>query len=131
MVERVCRHVEDQVFAVTGRRGVPVPSCSNMTDLLIGAYILGLLKGYARTIPHGGLAIEESTREILRVLGPRWARWVRCQILQWDGPLAYHLTFRQELSIMCSRGARDGRYLAAKDPLCFAKAGSLLASSLR
>jgi hypothetical protein len=28
---------------------------------------------------------------------------------------------------MCCRGARDGRHLAANDPLSFAKAGSLLA----
>jgi hypothetical protein len=137
MVERVGRHVEEQVFAVNGRRGGPLPSYSSMTDLLIGAYILGLLEGYARAVSEGRLAIkEETTRETLRaaavevcsrVFGPKWARWVRYQIPQWDGPPAYHPTFRQELSSMCCRGARDGRYLASDDPLCFAKAGGLLA----
>jgi hypothetical protein len=137
MVDRVCRHIEDQVFAFTGRRGAPMPSYSSMTDLLIGAYILGLLEGYARTIPDVQHATEqESTRAILRVaatevcsrvFGPNWTRWVRYQLPQWDEPPAYHPTFRQELSIMCCRGARDGRCLAADEPLCFAKAGGLLA----
>ncbi len=118
MVDLVYRHVEEQVFAFTGRRGVPMPSYSSMTDLLIGAYILGLLEGYARTIPDVQHATEEeSTREILRVtatevcsrvFGPKWTRRVRYQLPQWDGPPAYHPTFRQELSSMCLRGARDG-----------------------
>jgi hypothetical protein len=137
MVDRVCRHVEEQVFAITGRRGAPLPPYSSMTDLLIGAYILGALEGYAHTIPEIQNAAErENTRELLRgaatevcsrVFGPEWVRWVRYQLPQWDGPPAYHPTFRQELSSMCCRGARDGRCLAASDPLCFAKAGSLLA----
>jgi hypothetical protein len=137
MVDRVSRHVEDQVFAITGRRGALLPSHSSMTDLLIGAYIVGALEGYARTIPEIQNAAErESTRELLqgaatevcsRVFGPEWVRRVRYQLPQWDGPPAYHPTFRQELSSMCCRGARDGRHLAANDPLCFAKAGGLLA----
>jgi hypothetical protein len=140
MVDLVSRHVGEQVFAFTGRRGGPLPSYSSMTDLLIAAYILGALEGYARTIPdvqHG--TEQESTREILRaaatevcsrVFGPKWTRWVRYQLPQWDGPPAYHPTFRQELSSMCYRGASDGQHLASGDPLCFAKAGSLLASLL-
>jgi hypothetical protein len=137
MVDRVSRHVEEQVFAITGRHGVPFPPYSSMTDLLIGAYILGALEGYARTIPEIQNAGErENTRELLRgaatevcsrVFGPEWVRWVRYQLPQWDGPPAYHPTFRQELSSMCCRGARDGQHLAANDPLSFAKAGSLLA----
>ena len=137
MVDRVGRHVEDQVFAITGQRGTPVPYYSSMTDLLIGAYILGALEGYARTIPEFQNAAErEHTRELLqgaatevcsRVFGPEWVRWVRYQLPQWDGPPAHHPTFRRELSSMCCRGARDGRCLAANDPLSFAKAGSLLA----
>jgi hypothetical protein len=129
--------VEDQVYAITERRGALLPSHSSMTDLLIGAYILGALEGYARTIPNVQNAPEhDSTRELLRgaatevcsrVFGPEWVRWVRYQLPQWDGPPAYHPTFRHELSSMCCRGARDGRCLAASDPLCFAKAGSLLA----
>jgi hypothetical protein len=137
MVDRVCRHVEEQVFAVTGRRGAPLPPYSSMTHLLIGAYILGALEGYARTIPEIQNAVgRESTRELLRgaatevcsqVFGSEWVRWVRYQLPQWDGPPAYHPTFRQELSSMCCRGAHDGRRLAANDPLCFARAGGLLA----
>lgn len=125
------------MFAFTGRRGAPLPSYSSMTDLLFAAYILGALAGYARTIPDVQHATEqESTREILRaaaaelcslVFGPKWTRWVRYQLPHWDGPPAYLPTFRQELSSMCCRGASDGRCLAANDPLCFAKAGSLLA----
>jgi hypothetical protein len=108
-----------------------------MTDLLIGAYIFGALEGYARTIPEiQNTAERGNTLELLqgaatevcsRVFGPEWVRWVRYQLPQWDGPPAYHPTFRRELSSMCCRGARDGRCLAANDPLSFAKAGSLLA----
>ncbi len=137
MVDRVSRHVEDQVFAITGRRGAPVPLYSSMTDLLIGAYILGAVEGYARTIPDVQNAPEsDRTRELLRdaanevcsrVFGPEWVKRVRSQLPQWDGPPAYHPTFRQELSSMGCRGARDGRHLAANDPLSFAKAGSLIA----
>ena len=137
MVDRVSRHVEDQVFAITGRRGELLPSHSSMTDLLNGAYIVGALEGYARTIPEFQNAAErENTRELLqgaatevcsRVFGPEWVRWVRYQLPQWDGPPAYHPTFRRELYSMCCRGARDGRCLASGDPLSFAKAGSLLA----
>jgi hypothetical protein len=137
MVDRVSRHVEDQVYAITGWRGAPVLLYSSMTDLLIGAYILGTLEGYARTIPEIQNAPEsDSTRELLqgaatevcsRVFGPEWVRWVRSRLPQWDGPPAYHPIFRRELSSMCCRGARDGRCLAANDPLSFAKAGSLLA----
>jgi hypothetical protein len=137
MIDRVGRHVEDQVFAITGRRGALLPSHSSMTDLLMGAYIAGALEGYARTIPEiQNTAERGNTRELLqsaatevcsRVFGPEWVRWVRCQLPQWDGPPAYHPTFRRELSSMCCRGAHDGRYLASNDPLSFAKAGSLLA----
>ncbi len=137
MIERVGRHVEEQVFAVTGQYGAPARPYSSMTDLLIGAYILGVLEGYARTIPEVQNAAErENTRELLRgaatevcsrVFGVEWVRWARTQLPQWDGPPAYHLTFRQELSSMCCRGASDGRRLASGDPLGFAKAGSLLA----
>jgi hypothetical protein len=137
MVDRVSRHVEDQVYAINGRRGAPVLLYSSMTDLLIGAYILGALEGYARTIPEiQNTAEQGNTRELLqgaatevcsRVFGPEWVLWVRYQLPQWDGPPAYHPTFRRELSSMCCRGARDGRCLASNDPLSFAKAGSLLA----
>ena len=137
MVDSVCRHVKDQVFAFSGRRGAPVPSNSPMTDLLIGAYILGLLEGYISTIYDGEHATDQAkTREILqaaagevcsRMFGQQWTRRVRHQLPQWDGPPAYHRTFREELSAMCCRGAHDGRCLAADDPLCFAKAGGLLA----
>jgi hypothetical protein len=137
MVDRVSRHVEDQVFAITGRRGALLPSHSSMTDLLIGAYIVGALEGYARTIPEiQNTAERGNTLELLqgaatevcsRVFGPQWVQWVRYQLPQWDGPPAYHPIFRRELSRMCCRGARDGRCLASNDPLSFAKAGSLLA----
>jgi hypothetical protein len=108
-----------------------------MTDLLIGAYIWGLLDGYTHHIPGDEPAMtQDDTRATIllvaegvcsRVFGPERARSVRRQLPQWEGPPAYHPIFRQELSKMCRRGARDGRYLAACDPLCFAKASSLLA----
>jgi hypothetical protein len=137
IVDLVCRHVQDQIFASTGCHAVPVPSYSSMMDLLTGSYIWGLLEGCVRTIPGAEPAMDqENTRVTVlaaaaeacsRVLGPERARWVRCQLPQWDGPPAHHLVFRWELSRMRQYGVRDGRYLAAGDPLCFAKAGSLLA----
>ena len=136
IIDLVSRHVQDQVFAFTGGPVAPVPAYSSMTDLLIGAYIWGLLEGYIRHIPGDEPAMtqEDARATILvvangvcsRVFGPERARLVRCQLPQWDGPPAYHPVFRQEISNMCRRGARDGRYLAAGDPLCFAKASSLL-----
>ncbi|WP_201865150.1 hypothetical protein [Microvirga soli] len=81
MVVRVSRHVEDQVFAITGQRGALLPSHSSMTDLLIGAYIVGALEGYARTIPEiQNTAERGNTRELhqgaatevcSRVFGPQ------------------------------------------------------------
>jgi hypothetical protein len=136
IVDSVCRHVQDQLFALTGCRTAPVPSYSSMGDLLIGSYIWGLLEGYVRGIPDAAPATKEDTRATvlvaaaevcLGVFGPERARWVRCQLPQWDGPPAHHPPFRWELSRMHLCGARDGRCLAARDPLCFAKAGGLLA----
>ncbi|MFD0461227.1 hypothetical protein ACFQY9_04310 [Microvirga aerilata] len=75
MVNRVSRHVEDQVFAITGRRGALLPSHSSMTDLLIGAYIVGALEGYARTIPEIQNTAERGTPlNSSRMQPPRCAR---------------------------------------------------------
>ena len=66
MVDRVAHHVEEQVFAFSGRRGVPVPSYSSLADLLIEAYILRALEGYALTAPVAQQANEqEAVRETL------------------------------------------------------------------
>lgn len=137
IVDVVGCHVQDQLFAFTGSRAAPVPSYSSMADLLIGSYIWGVLEGYVRGIPNAGLAPdEEDIRAALLVtaaevcspvFGPARAQWVRGQLPQWDGPPARHPPFRQELSRMRLRGVRDGRCLAARDPLCFAKASGLLA----
>ena len=62
-----------------------------------------------------------------RVLGPARARWVRCQLPQWEGPPAYNSSFEWQLARMRQSGAHDGQHLAAGDRLCFAKAFSLLA----
>jgi hypothetical protein len=141
IIDAVSRHVQDQVFAFTGGPVAPVPTHSTMTDLLIGAYIWGLLEGYIRHIPGDEPAMtQENVRATIlvvangvcsRVFGPERAQSVRRQLPQWEGPPAYHPIFRPELSTMCRRGARDGRYLAAGDPLCFAKASSLLAFMMR
>jgi hypothetical protein len=136
IVDAVGRHVQDQLFAFTGSRVAPVPSYSSMADLLIGSYIWGLLEGYVRdTHDANSVMGEEDIRATLsvaapelcsRVFGPVRAQWVRGQLPQWDGPPAYHLPFRRELPRMGLLGAHDGRCLAARDPLCFAKAGGLL-----
>jgi hypothetical protein len=141
IIDVVSSHVQDQVFAFTGRPVTPVPAHSSMTDLLIGAYIWGLLEGYIHDIPGDQPAMTQETARATilvaadgvcsQVFGPERARSVRCQLPQWEGPPAYHPIFRQELSTMCRRGARDGRYLAAGDPLCFAKASSLLTFMMR
>jgi hypothetical protein len=61
-----------------------------------------------------------------RVLGPKRTRWVRGQLPQCEGPPAHNPSFRWALARMRRDGARDGRCLVAGDPLCFAKASSLL-----
>jgi hypothetical protein len=108
-----------------------------MTDLLIGSYIWGLLESYVRNEPshHRAMGEDRARASLLlamdgvcqRVLGPERARWVRRQLPQWEGPPAHHPAFRRELIQMARRGARDGVYLAAGDPLCFAEGSSLLA----
>jgi hypothetical protein len=136
IVDAVDRHVQDQLLAFTGGRAAPVPSYSSMADLLIGSYIWGLLEGYIRNSPDARSVMgEEDIQATLlaaapelcaRVFGHARAQWVRGQLPQWNGPPAYHLPFRRKLSRMRLHGLRDGRYLAARDSLCFAKAGGLL-----
>lgn len=138
IVDLACRHVQDQVVAFTGRHVEPVPAYSRMTDLLIGAYVWGLLEGCLRNLPDDETLIEDehartgvmAAEVCLRVLGPKRMRWVRGQLPQWDGPPARNLSYRWALSRMHRDGIHDGRYLMAGDPLCFAKASSLLAMLL-
>jgi len=135
VIELVSRHVQEQVVAFTGRHADPMPAYSRMTDLLVGAYVWGLLEGCLRSLPGDEAPIkDEHARTAVmaaevcsRVLGPKRMQWVRGQLPQWDGPPARNLSYRWALSRMHRDGLHDGRYLAAGDPLCFAKASSLLA----
>jgi len=138
VIELVTRHVQDQVVAFTGRHADSMPAYSRMTDLLLGAYVWGLLEGCLRNLPGGEAPAEDEhartatmAEEVCsRVLGPKRMRWVRGQLPQWDGPPARNLSYRWVLSRMHRDGVHDGRHLAARDPLCFAKASSLLAMLL-
>ena len=134
----VSRHVQDQVVAFTGQHADPMPAYSRMTDLLLGAYVWGLLEGCLHNLPDYETLIEDEqaltavmAEEVCsRVLGAKRMRWVRGQLPQWDGPPARNLSYRSALSSMHCDGVHDGRYLASRDPLCFAKASSLLAMLL-
>jgi hypothetical protein len=138
VIELVSRHVQDQVVAFTRQHADPMPAYSRMTDLLLGAYVWGLLEGCLRNFPGGEASVEDGharTAEMAaevcsRVLGPQRMRWVRAQLPQWDGPPARNLSYRWALSRMHRDGLHDGRYLTTGDPLCFAKASSLLAMLL-
>jgi hypothetical protein len=138
VIALVSRHVQDQVVAFTGRPADPMPAYSRMTDLLLGAYVWGLLEGCLRNLPGGDAAIEDAhagtarMAEVVcsRVLGPKRMRWVRSQLPQWEGPTARNPSDLWALSRMHRDGVHDGRYLAVGDPLCFAKASSLLAMLL-
>lgn len=138
VIELVSRHVQDQVVAFTGRPADPMPAYSRMTDLLLGAYVWGLLEGCLRHLPAGEASIKDAhagtavmAEEVCaRVLGPKRMRWVRGQLPQWEGPTARSPSYLWALSRMHRDGLHDGRYLAARDPLCFAKASSLLAMLL-
>ena len=138
VVALVSRHVQEQVVAFTGRHADPMPAYSRMTDLLIGAYVWGLLEGCLRNLPGDEAPIEDeharaavmAAEVCSRVLGPKRMRWVRGQLPQWEGPPSRNLSHRWALSRMHRDGVHDGRYLAAGDPLCFARASSLLAMLL-
>jgi hypothetical protein len=52
--------------------------------------------------------------------------WARNNLPQWQGPPAQHPAFKSALDEMRHRGTSDSHYLAADDPLLFARAGSLL-----
>jgi hypothetical protein len=141
VIDAVSGHVQDQLDAFTEQPGRPLPAYSSMTDLLIGAYIWGLLESYVRNVPShypamgGDLAraplLLAMSGICQRVLGTERTRWVRHQLPQWEGPPAYHPAFRRELSGMARRGTCDGVYLASGDPLYFAKGSSLLAFLMR
>jgi hypothetical protein len=138
VIELVSRHVQEQVVAFTGRHADPMPAYSRMTDLLLGAYVWGLLEGCLQNLPGNEALIEGEHAQTAvmaaevcsPVLGPKRMRWVRGQLPQWEGPPARNFSYRWALSRMHRDGVHDGRYLAAGDPLCFAKASSLLAMLL-
>lgn len=134
VIDLVSRHVQEQVAAFTGRHADPMPAYSRMTDLLIGAYVWGLLEGCLRNLGDEVLSGDEhawtavmAAEVCSRVLGPKRMRWVRGQLPQWEGPPARNLSYRWALSRMHRDGVHDSRYLAARNPLCFAKASRLLA----
>ncbi len=135
VVELVSRHVQEQVVAFSGWHADPMPAYSRMTDLLLGAYVWGLLEGCLRNLPGGEASIEDERARTAamaaevcsRVLGPKRMRWVRGQLPQWEGPPARNLSYRLALSRMHRDGIHDSGYLMAGDPLCFAKASRLLA----
>jgi len=138
VIELVSRHVQDQVVAFTGRQADPMPAYSRMIDLLLGAYVWGLLEGYFRNLPGGGPQTKDErvrtavmAEEVCsRVLGPKRMRWVRGQLPLWEGATTRDLPHRWALARMHRDGVHDGGFLAARDPLCFAKASSLLAMLL-
>jgi hypothetical protein len=138
VVALASHHVQEQVAAFTGRHEEPTPAYSRMTDLLIGAYVWGLLEGCLGNLPGDAPLVDDehartaamATEVCSQVLDTKRMRWVRGQLPQWEGPPARNLTYRWVLSRMHRDGVHDGRYLAAKDPLCFAKASRLLAMLL-
>ncbi|WP_457091543.1 hypothetical protein [Microvirga sp. P5_D2] len=132
IIDAVSRHVQDQMQAFAEQPGSPLPAYSSMTDLLIGSYVWGLLESCIRNGRGGYPAVSEDRVRAMeevcpRALGLGRACWVRRHLPQWEGPPAYHPAFRRELMRMERRGAHDGVYLAADDPICFAKVGSRLA----
>ncbi len=135
VIERVSGHVQAQIVAFTGRQVELMPEYGHMTDLLVGAYVWGLLEGCLHNVPGDVVSVGDehartavmATEVCSRVLGPKRMRWVRGQLPQWEGPRARNLPYRWALSRMRRDGLHDGRYLAARDPLCFARASSLLA----
>lgn len=141
IIDAVSRHVQDQMQAFAEQPGSPLPAYSGMTDLLIGSYVWGLLESCIRNGRGGYPAVSEDRVRVIalrameevcpRALGFERARWVRRHLPQWEGPPAYHPAFRRELMRMERCGAHDGVYLAADDPLCLAKASSLLAFMMR
>lgn len=106
VIELVSRHVQDQVVAFTGRPADPMPAYSRMTDLLLGAYVWGLIEGCLRHLPAGEASIKDAhagtavmAEEVCaRVLGPKRMRWVRGQLPQWEGPTALSLGTLEDAS---------------------------------
>ncbi len=92
-VAEVCRHVEDQIGAFAGRPLEHVPEHSRMTDLLIRAYIWGLLDGYRHNSNADAEAAGDNSVEAAilaaadqvfrRLFGDERACWVRNNLPQW------------------------------------------------
>jgi hypothetical protein len=132
----VYRHVEDQLSAFAGRPVIHVPEQHGMMDLLIGAYVWGLLDGCLHSgdgdaapagDPNADAAILAAAAQVFpRLFGAERALWLRRMLPQWEGRSAQHQSFKRALDQMSQRGAADSRYLAAADPLRFARASGLL-----
>jgi hypothetical protein len=94
-----------------------------MSDLIVGAYVRGLIDGHVRAKPDGvGLRFVEppgavrlaAAAEILaRVLGPERRAWVRAHLPGWKGSPARNMAFGRELLRMHAEGVCDGRHLAS------------------
>lgn len=136
VIDAACIHVHGQVGAFEGQPTDRVPRYSRMSDLIVGAYVRGLIEGHLRAKPDDTWRLDEAqaaavrlaaAAEILaRVLDPERTAWVRAHLPGWEGPPARNLAFGRELSRMHAEGVCDGRHLASGDRLTFARAGGLL-----
>lgn len=135
-MEVVCRHVQSQVSAFEERSVERVPDRGRTNDMLIGAYVWGLLDGYLHNCnADREWAGDESAEGAIfatavgvfeRLFGRERSFWLRSHLPQWGGPWPAHASFRRALWEMRESGAADSRSLATGDPLAFARAGSLL-----
>jgi hypothetical protein len=73
-VEAVCWHVEHQIWAFAGSPLAHVSEHSNRTDLLIGAYIWGLLDGYPHSKAEAEGAGDNSAEATILSINPERRR---------------------------------------------------------
>jgi len=135
-VDAVSGHVMGQISAFENKPTECVPERGRMNDLLIGAYVWGLLDGYIHRSNADAewdgdrsaeAAVLAAGDEIFsRLFGQERAQWLRGNLPQWGAPWPEHPSFRWALAEMHNRGASDSNSLASDDPLSFARAGGLL-----
>lgn len=136
-MEVVCRHVENQVSAFEEKSVGQVPDRGRTNDMLIGAYVWGLLDGYIHNSNADrewagdenaeGAIFSMAVGVFNRLFGHERSLWLRSHLPQWGGPWPAHSSFRRALWEMRESGAADSRSLVTGDPLAFARAGGLLA----
>ena len=102
-----------------------------MTDLLIGAYVCGLLDGYVRDgLPHAA-RLAAAAEVLSRLVGPERTSWIRDHLPRWEGRPARIPAFERELNGMHAEGVCDGWHRASGDRLTFARGAGLLAYLLQ